>query len=189
VIGSLRGTLTERKPEGVIIDVGGVGYEVAMAPSVVENLSTGQGEVVISTHMQVWSEGMRLYGFPTSDERDLFRLLISAQGVGPKVGLAILSTLGSETVREAVRSEDVTTFTRVSGVGKKTAQRLILDLKGKLEASEANVVRGASRSSQLWEALAALGYRSNEIRPAVAAADPRSSFEDQLRAALRELAQ
>ncbi|MCE2526338.1 MAG: Holliday junction branch migration protein RuvA [Actinomycetia bacterium] len=189
MIGSLRGTLTERKPEGVIIDVGGVGYEVAMAPSVVENLSAGHGEVVISTHMQVWSEGMRLYGFPTSDERDLFRLLISAQGVGPKVGLAILSTLGSETVREAVRSEDVTTFTRVSGVGKKTAQRLILDLKGKLEASEANVVRGASRSSQLWEALAALGYRSNEIRSAVAAGDPRSSFEDQLRAALRELAQ
>ena len=188
MIGSLRGTLTERKPEGVIIDVGGVGYEVAMAPSVVESLPATPGEVVISTHLQVWSEGMRLFGFRDRDERDLFRLLLSAQGVGPKVGLAILSTLGAETVREAVRSEDITTFTRVSGVGKKTAQRLILDLKGKLEASEANVVRGASRSSQLWEALAALGYRSNEIRLGAAAADPGSSFEDQLRAAPRELA-
>ncbi len=172
-----------------MIDVGGVGYEVAMAPGAVENLAGEQGEVVISTHMQVWSEGMRLFGFAQSDERDLFRLLISAQGVGPKVGLAILSTLGADTVREAVRSEDVTTFTTVSGVGKKTAQRLILDLKGKLEDTEANVVSGATRSSQLWEALASLGYRRGEIRQAVAAVDSGASFEDQLRAALRELAQ
>lgn len=189
MIGSLRGTLTERKPEGVIIDVGGVGYEVVMAPSAVEDLPAGRGEVVISTHLQVWSEGMRLFGFKDSDERDLFRLLLSAQGVGPKVGLAILATLGAGTVREAVRSEDVTTFTRVNGVGKKTAQRLILDLKGKLEASEANVVKGASRSSQLWEALAGLGYRSHEIRSAMGAIDAGLAFEEQLRAALRELAQ
>ena len=189
MIGSLRGTLTERKPEGVTIDVGGVGYEVEMSPAAVESLSAEQGEVVISTHLQVWSEGMRLYGFGERDDRDLFRLLISAQGVGPKVGLAIISTLGSASVREAVRAEDVTTFTRVKGVGKKTAQKLILDLKGKLEATDANVVRGASRSSQLWEALAGLGYRSNEIRTAAAAVDPRSPFEEQLRAALRELAQ
>ncbi len=160
-----------------------------MSPSVVESLPSERGEIVISTHLQVWSEGMRLYGFRDSGERDLFRLLLSAQGVGPKVGLAILSTLGSEAVREAVRSEDVTTFTRVSGVGKKTAQRLILDLKGKLEASEANVLKGSSRSSQLWGALAGLGYRSHEIRSAAAVVDPRASFEEQLRAALRELAQ
>lgn len=159
-----------------------------MAPSTVESLAADQGEVVISTHLQVWADGMRLFGFRDRDERDLFRLLISAQGVGPKVGLAVLSTLGSETVREAVRSEDVTTFTRVSGVGKKTAQRLILDLKGKLEATEANVVKGASRSSQLWEALAGLGYRPDEIRRAAAAVDPRARVEDQLRAALAELA-
>ena len=160
-----------------------------MSPSAVDNLATEGGEVTVSTHLQVWSEGMRLFGFPHPDERDLFRLLISAQGVGPKVGLAIISTLGAETVREAVRSEDVTTFTRVSGVGKKTAQRLILDLKGKLEATEANVVEGASRASQLWEALAGLGYRTSEIRRAAAAVDPRATFEDQLRSALRELAQ
>ncbi len=189
MIGSLRGVLTEKKPEGVTIDVGGVGYEVAMAPSAVENLAGEQGEVLISTHLQVWSEGMRLFGFALPEERDLFRLLISAQGVGPKVGLAILSTLDAQTVREAVRSEDVITFTRVSGVGKKTAQRLILDLRGKLEAAEANVVSGATRSSQLWEALAGLGYRTGEIRRAAAAVDLRDSFEDQLRAALRELAQ
>ena len=189
MIGSLRGTLTERKPEGVTIDVGGVGYEVAMSPSVVESLPSEPGEVIISTHMQVWSEGMRLFGFRDSDERDLFRLLISAQGVGPKVGLAILSTLGPETVREAVRSEDVATFIRVNGVGKKTAQRLILDLKEKLESSEANVLKGAFRSSQVWEALAGLGYRGHEIRSATTGLDPGAPFEDQLRAALRELAQ
>lgn len=189
MIGSLRGVLTERKPEGVIIDVGGIGYEVAMAPGAVEHLQGKQGEVVISTHLQVWAEGMRLFGFVHPDERDLFRLLISAQGVGPKVGLAILATLGADTVRQAVRSEDVTTFTRVSGVGKKTAQRVILDLRGKLESAEANVVSGASRSSQLWEALSALGYRPGEIRRAAAAVDPQGSFEDQLRAALAELVQ
>ena len=189
MIGSLRGVLAERKPEGVIIDVGGVGYEVAMSPSVVESLPADRGEVVISTHMQVWSEGMRLFGFAHPEDRDLFRLLISAQGVGPKVGLAILSTLGAQTVRAAVRAEDVTTFTRVSGVGKKTAQRLILDLKGKLEAAEASVVGGAARSPHLWEALAGLGYRDAEIRRAVAAVDPGAPIEDQLKAALAELAQ
>ena len=160
-----------------------------MSPSVVESLPTERGEVVISTHMQVWSEGMRLFGFAHPQDRDLFRLLISAQGVGPKVGLAILSTLGAQTVRAAVRDEDVNTFIRVSGVGKKTAQRLILDLKGKMEAGEASVVGGAARSPQLWEALAGLGYRDAEIRRAVAAVDPDAAIEDQLRAALGELAQ
>lgn len=189
MIGSLRGTLAERNPQGVIVDVGGVGYEVEMAPSAVEGLAAEKGEVVISTHLQVWSEGMRLFGFPSNDDRDLFRLLISAQGVGPKVGLAIISTLGSASVRQAVRGEDVTTFTRVKGVGKKTAQKLILDLKGKLEATEANVVGDASLSSQLREALAGLGYRGHEIRTAAAAVDPSAPFEEQLRSALRALAQ
>lgn len=188
MIGSLRGTLIERSPEGIIVDVGGVGYEVMMAPSAVDSLPTDRGEILISTHLQVWSEGMRLYGFVHSEERDLFRLLISAQGVGPKVGLAILSTLGSQSVREAVRQEDVNTFVRVNGVGKKTAQRLILDMKGKLEASEANVMKGAARSSDLWAALSGLGYRSHEIRQVAAMVDPGAPIEEQIRSALRELA-
>ncbi len=187
MIGSLRGTLTERKPEGIIIDVGGVGYEVLMSPSAVENLSTERREIVISTHLHVWSEGMRMYGFGRPEERDLFRVLLSAQGVGPKMALAVLSTLGAESVRQAVRQEDVAVFTRVSGVGKKTAQRLILDLKGKLEATEANVLEGASRSADLWAALSGLGYRSHEIRGATEGLDHRASFEDQLKAALQEL--
>ena len=187
MIGSLRGTLTERKPEGVVIDVGGVGYEVTMAPSAVENLPGGRRDVVISTHMHVWSEGMRLYGFGHSEERDLFRVLLSAQGVGPKMALAVLSTLAAEEVREAVRQEDVAAFTRVNGVGKKTAQRLILELKDKLEASGANVLEGASRSADLWAALSGLGYRSHEIRRATDAIDTRVRFEDQLKAALQEL--
>lgn len=187
MIGSLRGTLTERRPEGIVIDVGGVGYEVTMAPSAVESLPGERREIVISTHMHVWTDGMRLYGFEGSEERDLFRVLLSAQGVGPKMALAVLSTLGAEAVRAAVRGEDVVAFTRVSGVGKKTAQRLILDLKGKLEASEANVLEGASRSADLWAALAGLGYRSHEIRRATERIDNRARFEDQLKAALREL--
>lgn len=168
--------------------MGGVGYEVAMSPSAVEQLAMDGKEMVISTHMQVWSEGMRLFGFAHSEERDLFRLLISAQGVGPKVGMAILSTLGAATVRESVRLEDVDSLTRVSGVGKKTAQRLILDLKGKLEHAEANVIKGASRSSDLWAALAGLGYSTQEIRRATTAIDAGAPFDQQLRAALRELA-
>lgn len=188
MISSLRGVLTEQNLDGVTIDVGGVGYEVVMAPGAVEDLAGRRGEVVISTHLQVWADGRRLFGFANSEDRDLFRLLIAAQGVGPKVGLAILSTLGAATVREAVRAEDVTTFTRVTGVGKKTAQRLILDLKGRLELTEANVVSGAAQASQLWDALAGLGYRAGEIRQATTAVNPEDAFEDQLRAALAELA-
>lgn len=187
MIGSLRGTLTERKPEGIVIDVGGVGYEVTMAPSAVEGLPGERREIVISTHMHVWADGMRLYGFGHSEERDLFRVLLSAQGVGPKMALAVLSTLAAQEVRQAVRQEDVAVFTRVNGVGKKTAQRLILDLKGKLEASEANVLEGASRSADLWAALSGLGYRSHEIRRATEAIDTGVGFEDQLKAALAEL--
>ena len=187
MIGSLRGTLTERKPEGIIIDVGGVGYEVVMSPSAVESLPTDKREIVISTHLQIWSEGMRIFGFVRSEERDLFRVLLAAQGVGPKMALAVLSTLGAEAVREAVRQEDVAAFTRVSGVGKKTAQRLILDLKGKLEASEANVLEGAARSTDLWEALSGLGYRSHEIRSATEGIDHRAAFEEQLKSALQAL--
>lgn len=187
MIGSLRGRLTERNPEGIVIDVGGVGYEVTMAPSAVENLPGERREIVISTHMHVWSEGMRLYGFDGAEQRDLFRVLLSAQGVGPKVALAVLSTLGPGEVREAVRQEDVASFTRVNGVGKKTAQRLILDLKGKLEASEANVLAGASRTADLWAALSGLGYSRHEIRRATEAIDTRVRFEDQLKAALQEL--
>jgi len=187
VIGSLRGTLTERKPEGIVIDVGGVGYEVTMAPSAVENLPGERREIVISTHMHVWADGMRLYGFGHSEERDLFRVLLSAQGVGPKMAMAVLSTLAAQEVRQAVRQEDVAAFTRVNGVGKKTAQRLILDLKGKLEASEANVLDGASRSADLWAALSGLGYRTHEIRRAAETIDAGAPFEDQLKAALAEL--
>ena len=108
---------------------------------------------------------MRLYGFDGAEERDLFRVLLSAQGVGPKMALAVLSTLGPGEVREAVRQEDVASFTRVNGVGKKTAQRLILDLKGKLEASEANVLAGASRSADLWAALSGLGLQQSRDPP------------------------
>lgn len=187
MIGSLRGTVTERKPEGIVIDVGGVGYEVTMAPSAVEKLPGERGETVISTHMHVWADGMRLYGFGHSEERDLFRVLLSAQGVGPKMAMAVLSTLAAQEVRQAVRQEDVAAFTRVNGVGKKTAQRLILDLKGKLEASEANVLEGASRSADLWAALSGLGYRTHEIRRATGTIDTGAPFEDQLKTALAEL--
>ena len=133
MIGRLRGVLAERTAGGVLVDTGGVGYEVAMPPRDSAALPPVGEEVVVHTHLHVREDTMSLYGFATEEARDLFRDLIGASGVGPKLGLAILATLTPEQLRTALAAEDVDTLTTVPGIGKRSAQKLVLDLRARLE--------------------------------------------------------
>jgi holliday junction DNA helicase RuvA len=187
MIGRLRGVLVSRRPAGVVVEVGGVGYEILVAPRTLAVLPGMGEEVVVHTHLHGREDGITLYGFATEADRDLFRVLLTASGVGPKLGLAMLGTLSSDELRRVVATEDVDALTMVPGVGKRSAQKLLLDLRPKLADAEAAVLEGTGAPAQLRQALESLGYTGAEIRDVVTMIDPEADLSDQVRAALREL--
>jgi Holliday junction DNA helicase RuvA len=187
VIGRLVGTLASRRMEAVTLDVGGVGYEVAMAPRALAELPPVGEEIVLHTHLHVREDQMALYGFATPDERDLFRVLLGASGVGPKGALAILSTLPPTRLRQAVLTEDTATLVTVPGIGQRTAQRLIIDLRARLDLPDGEVVGTGTDLAEVREALEGLGYQAAEIRHALADLDVEGDVADLLRAALQRL--
>ncbi len=187
MIARLRGTLVSVAPV-VVVDVGGVGYQVTLTPQAVSELPPVGEEVMIHTHLHVREDEMSLYGFLSAAERDLFRVLISTSGVGPKVGMALLSTLRPDQLRRAILSEDAGALATAPGVGKRSAQRIILELRPKLADAEADVVQG-SGSAQVRMALEQLGYRPEEINEVLAEVDEDGSVQDQVKAALKLLGQ
>jgi Holliday junction DNA helicase RuvA len=182
VIGSLRGRLVERTMTGqVLLEVGGVGY-VALVPSgTLARLGEPGREVHLHVSTQVREDAITLYGFSTRDERVCFEALLAAQGVGPALALAVLSVHGPDALRRALAEDDVDALCLVPGVGKKTAARLLLDLKARLSGAEPDVeaVVAASTNgsaggpvpptprSEVRAALASLGYAPDEVREAV----------------------
>jgi Holliday junction DNA helicase RuvA len=140
--------------------------------------------MVIHTHLHGREDGLLLYGFATEAERNLFRVLLTASGVGPKVALSVLGSMSATEFRRAIAAEDVDALTVVPGVGKRSAQKLVLELKPKLEDVEADVLEGTGASHQLRQALESLGYNANEIREATGAVDPGAPVAEQIRAAL-----
>jgi Holliday junction DNA helicase RuvA len=187
MIGRLRGVLAERSGAGLLIDVGGVGYEVAMPPRDIAELPALGDEVVVHTHLHVREDAMALYGFSTVEGRDLFRDLIGASGVGPKLGLAMLATLTPTQLRSALATEDVDTLTAVPGIGKRSAQKLILDLRARLAMPEGELGPAAGSVTEVRGALEGLGYATGEIREALDGLDPAQAPEALLRAALQRL--
>ena len=187
MIGRLRGVLVAIAPS-VVIEVGGIGYEMTMAPDAVASLPAIGEEVVIHTHLHVREDDLSLFGFDSAAERDLFRILISASGVGPRVGIALLATLRPDGLRRAILQEDVGALSQAPGVGKRSAQKLILELRPKLADAEAEVVQGSGQAS-VRQALEQLGYRGDEIKEVVDDLDPEESLESQIRAALKILGQ
>jgi Holliday junction DNA helicase RuvA len=187
MIGRLRGTFAGRSAGWVLIDVVGVGYEVAVAPRTQTDLPGVGEEVVLHTHLHIREDGMTLYGFATEGERDLFRVLLTASGVGPKLALAILGSLTVTEVRRAVAQEDVDALTVVPGVGKRSAQKLVLELKPRLEQAEAEVLEGTSAGAQVRQALESLGYTSAEIREVSGSLNGEAPVAEQVREALRML--
>jgi Holliday junction DNA helicase RuvA len=185
VIGSLTGVVQHIDADGVLLSVAGVGYQVAMTGRSLEHLGGAEGEVTVYTHLHVREDVMALYGFSTPIDRQLFRTLISASGVGPKVALAVLASMTSDDVRLAVAGDDPDAFTVVPGIGKRTAQKLVLELRPKLAAMESDVVGATSESGQVRMALESLGFTGAEIAEALKTVDRSAPVGDQVRQALQ----
>lgn len=189
MIGSLRGTVLERTAGGeVLIEVGGVGYRVGVTGGTLVLLEPGNAAFVF-THLHVREDAMVLYGFLTREERDMFEALIGASGVGPKLALAVLSVHTPAALRRAVHEGDVDALTLVSGVGKRTAQRLMIELQGQLDVPDDGMpVAGAGGArSEVRAALEELGYGADEIRCVLRDITDDAPVEVLLRDALKSL--
>jgi len=186
LIGRLSGRLAAKQPPQVLVDVGGVAYELDVPMSTFYNLpATGEG-VSLYTHLVVREDAHTLYGFATLEERTAFRQLIRISGVGARIALAVLSGLSVEDLARAVTLQDAAPLTRVPGIGKKTAERLLLELKGKL--AEPTASAGGQPTSDVVNALVALGYSDKEALAAVKGLTPGIPVAEAIRAALKALA-
>ena len=192
MIGSVRGSVLERLASGeVLVEVGGVGYRVLVPLGAVPALTPGS-PAFLFTHLHVRDDALVLYGFPTRDERDTFEVLLGASGVGPKLGLAILSVHSPPTLRRALLEDDLDALTMVPGVGKRTAARLLVDLKARLDVPIIDLVdaEGSTTNAraEVREALSGLGYAPDEVRTVIGQLPDDGAVEDLLRDALKRLA-
>jgi Holliday junction DNA helicase RuvA len=190
MIGRLNGTLLEKTPPLVLIDCNGVGYECEVPMSTFYNLPVVGEKVVMLTHFVVREDAQLLYGFGTSQERATFRQLLKVNGIGAKSALSILSGLSIDELVQAVALQETTMLTRVPGVGKKTAERLLLELKDKFTidgVAAMNSSQPKSASSDVLNALLALGYNEREAVSAVKLLDKEVSVTDGIKQALKLL--
>jgi holliday junction DNA helicase RuvA len=195
MIGQLRGRLADKRPNQVLVDVGGVGYLVQVPLSTFANLSELHTEVTLLIHTHVREDAFSLYGFLSSREKHFFELLLSASGVGPSLALKILSGMSVEELVPAIRGGDLGRLTRIPGVGRKTAERIVVELKDKLEAVAFETQKPATKSpagaeADVVSALVNLGYDGRAAENAAAEAKQEvgsGSFEKLLRAALQSL--
>ena len=189
MIGRLAGLLAEKNPPRLLVDVGGVGYEVDVPMSTFYNLPAQGQPVVLLTHFVVREDAQLLYGFLTHAERETFREVVKIAGIGPRTALAILSGLGVDELAQAVTRQETGRLIKVPGIGKKTAERLLLELKGKLGAELALPPTAAHEAqSDILQALVALGYSDREAVAACKALPPDSGVSEGIRLALKALA-
>ena len=181
MIARLRGRAVANTAEGLVLDVGGVGYLIAATTSAARNADTAD-EVSLHTYLHVREDALQLYGFADAAERELFMQLLSVNGVGPKVALAIVSGSPADELRRAIVREDIARFVAIPGIGKKTAERIVLELKEKV-----GVVEAVSPTGDIVarDALVELGWSVTEAEEALAATDPALSPEERVRQALR----
>jgi Holliday junction DNA helicase RuvA len=190
MIGRLNGILLEKTPPLVLIDCNGVGYECEVPMSTFYNLPAVGEKVVMLTHFVVREDAQLLYGFGSSQERATFRQLLKVNGIGAKSALSILSGLSIDELVQAVALQETTMLTRVPGVGKKTAERLLLELKDKFTidgVAAMNSSQPKSASSDVLNALLALGYNEREALAAVKLLDKEVSVTDGIKRALKLL--
>jgi Holliday junction DNA helicase RuvA len=194
MIGLLRGALLEKRPNQVIVDAGGVGYEVRIPFSTFSALGPLHEQVTLLIHTHVREDQIALYGFVSAREKHLFELLLSVSGLGPALALRLLSGMSAEEIVPAVRRGDVEALTRIKGVGKKTAERIVVELRDKFAAAESVAAEPRVARSQLEEdlfsALQNLGYDRREAERAVEALRKSGlppGFDAALRAALQQV--
>jgi len=195
VIGSIRGVLIDRPATGeLLVEVGGVGYRASVPTTTFGAVGPNGSEVFLHVHTHVREDAIVLFGFAHADERRCFEALLGAHGVGPSLALAILSALSPASLSTAVLEDDLDTLCLVPGVGKKTAARLLLELKARLDlptlghGTGPEAVSDRSARGEVREALVELGYGPEEIRTALETVPDDGSVESMVRAALRELA-
>jgi holliday junction DNA helicase RuvA len=188
VIARLRGRAVANTQEGLVLDVGGVGYVVAATPSAVRR-ADGEEEVSLHTYLHVREDALQLYGFADAGERELFVQLLSVNGVGPKVALAIVSGSPAAELRRAIALEDAARFQAIPGIGKKTAERIVLELKGALaDAIPPSWPKPADDHGVARDALVELGYSPADAERALAETDPDLPAEERVRQALKRAA-
>ncbi|MCA0214374.1 MAG: Holliday junction branch migration protein RuvA [Proteobacteria bacterium] len=190
MIGRLQGTLAEKNPPQVLVDCNGVGYEVDVPMSTFYNLPTLGEKVSLLTHFVVREDAQILYGFATAAEREAFRQLIKISGVGPRTALSVLSGMSVADIAQAVTAQDAGRLVKVPGIGKKTAERLLLELKGKfgadIGAGSASVASDAQ--ADILQALVALGYSDKEAALTLKALPKDVGVSEGIKLALKSLA-
>jgi Holliday junction DNA helicase RuvA len=187
MISRLRGVPAGRTAEGLVLDVGGVGYLVSATPSVLRR-ADGAAEVTVETYLHVREDAMQLYGFSDSAERALFVQLLGVSGIGPKVALAVVSSTSPEELQRAIALKDSARFQAIPGIGKKTAERIVLELEGSVVEAAPVSDAGAQRELVARDALVELGYSLVEAEQALAGVDPSLPAEERVREALRSAA-
>jgi len=198
MIAFLRGRVLDKQPNRIIVDVGGVGYEVQVPLSTFYEIGEEGADVTLRVYTHVREDALQLYGFLTDLERQVFERLIGISGIGPKLAIAVLSGLDSREVVSAIQRADVARLTGIPGIGKKTAERIVLELKDRLNQlvspAAAAVVSGANVGNRLRDdllsALQNLGYHRPQAEKAIDVtlkANPDTTFEQAVRASLREL--
>ena len=191
MIAFLTGRLAGKSGAFALLDVGGVGYRLLMSTRSLAALPAEGDDVTVHTYLHVREDELTLYGFESEDERTLFEQLIGVSGIGPKVALAVLSSFAPDALRTAVAREDVGLLSSVPGVGKKTVQRLILELKDKLDipdlAAGGSAARGSVAVTEARDALLTMGFSPAEAAAALREADSDASTEQLLKSALRVL--
>ena len=196
MIGSLRGRLTFKQAPQIVIECGGVGYEVETPMSTFLDLPGVGTDLFIYTHLLVREDAQILYGFSTEDERLMFRTLLKVNRVGAKMALGILSAMSTNDFRRCVELEDTTSMSKIPGVGKKTAERLIIEMRDRIDAAApgggkaAPLTVEASARNEAVDALIALGYKPKEVNALIGKLDTDDkSAEDIIRLALRQVQQ
>ncbi len=195
MIGHLRGRLVRKSPPALIVDVNGVGYELEAPMSTFYRLPELGSEVELHTHLVVREDAHLLYGFATEDERRLFRDLLRVTGIGPKIGLALLSGIDVDTFMRCVEAQDVDALTRIPGIGRKTAERLLIEMRdriralGQLPSASRQVDAAAGTRAEAYAALVALGYRPVEATRLLKSVESEGvGTEDLIRRALQAAA-
>jgi len=191
MIGFLRGVLLHKQPPHIVVDVHGVGYELEAPMATFYELPEELSETALFTHLVVREDAQLLYGFSDRSQRELFRSLLKVNGIGPRVGLAILSTLSTSQFVQCVKQQDALTLTSVPGIGKKTAERMLIDMRDRIDGLDIEEVENEETDGAMIEhyqdpvadaigALVALGYKQAEANRVVKAVEEQSAGRDDL---------
>lgn len=189
MINGLRGIITEKSLDSITIDVGGVGYEVFVTNQVLQELNSVDNtqETYISTYLSVRENALVLYGFTDPGDKNLFKLLLTISGVGPKSALNIMNSVTRDMIEEGISKEDPKYLSKISGIGKKTAEKIILGLKDKMGVIEISDGSGKSGNSLAMDALVALGYSERDVRDIMKKIDSKDKdHQEIIREALKE---